>query len=301
MNAARVWIAALTVAGALASMDIARASEPQMMGLISDERVAEISGMAASARHPGILWVHNDSDDHAAVYALDQRGEVVATVLLNDAVNLDWEDMAHWESEGRHYLVVADTGDNGGLRKELTLYAIEEPAELVDQRVPLAWRQRFVWPDGPRDCEAMAIDPRNGDILLISKKRVPPELFRLRRSADPDAVAEAERIGLLAGIEQPTAADLRRNPVYGRYRAQITAAAIDPAARAMVVLNYRVALVYQRAESESWAEAVARQPAQVNYPWLPQAEAVSFSADGRSVFIASERVPSPMIRLTVER
>ena len=272
-----------------------------MLGLINDPRVAEISGMAASTRHPGILWVHNDSDSEAAVYALDEHGRVVSTLRMNDALNLDWEDMASWEVDGRHYLVVADTGDNGGLRKELTLYAVEEPAELVDRRVDLAWRQRFRWPDGPRDCEAMAIDPSTGDILLISKKRVPPEMFRLRRSADPDAVAEAERIGLLAGIDQPTAADLRRNPVYGRYRAQITSAAVDPAARALVVLNYRVALVYNRVDGESWTEAVARQPTQVNYPWLPQAEAVSFSADGRSLFIASERIPSPLIRLAVER
>lgn len=301
MRMACAWAGMLLIGCALALPRAARADEPQMMGLLNDPRIAEISGMAASTRHPGVLWVHNDSDDQAGVYALNERGEVVASVLLDDAVNLDWEDMASWESDGRHYLLIGDTGDNGGLRKELTLYAIEEPAELVDQRAALTWRQRFVWPDGPRDCEAMAVDPRNGDVLLISKKRVPPELFRLRRSEDPDAIAQAERIGLLAGIDQPTAADLRRNPVYGRYRAQITSAAIDPAARALVVLNYRVALVYPRIEAESWAEAVARLPDTVNYPWLPQAEAVSFSADGRSVFIASERIPSPLIRLSVQR
>lgn len=297
----RAWLGMLLFTCALAVPEHACADEPQMMGLINDPRIAEISGMAASTRHPGILWVHNDSDDQAVVYALNERAEVVASILLDDAVNLDWEDMASWQHDGRHYLLIGDTGDNGGLRRELTLYAIEEPAELRDQRAAPAWRQRFRWPDGPRDCEAMAVDPRNGDVLLISKKRVPPELFRLRRSDDPDAIAEAERIGLLAGIDQPTAADLRRNPVYGRYRAQITSAAIDPAARALVVLNYRVALVYPRTESESWGQAVTRQPDTVNYPWLPQAEAVSFSADGGSVFIASERIPSPLIRLSVER
>src|SRR5690606_34628363 len=128
--------------------------------------------------------------------------------------------------------------------------------------------------------------PDTGDILLVSKKRVPPELFRVRRTADPDAVATAERIALLSGVDQPTAADLRRNPVYGRYRSQITSAAIDPQGRALVVLNYRIALVYTRSAGESWRDAVSRMPQQVNFPWLPQAEAVSFAADGSAIYIA---------------
>ena len=168
------WCFVLLCAGTTAAADDA-VDPGHLSGLVTDERVAEISGMAASARHPGILWVHNDGDHDASLFALDESGKVRAELHIDDAVNIDWEDMARWEFEGRSYLVVADTGDNGGLRTELTLYAVEEPQALdhADLRAPLAWRQRFRWPDGPRDCEAMTIDPESGDILLISKKRVP--------------------------------------------------------------------------------------------------------------------------------
>src|SRR3546814_2216137 len=93
------------------------------------------------------------------------------------------QDIAAFELDGRRDLLVADTGDNGGLRRSLQLHAIEEPTSLdeVAQHAPLepAWSIAFRWPDGARDCEAVAVDAQRGEVLLISKKRTPPELFAL--------------------------------------------------------------------------------------------------------------------------
>jgi hypothetical protein len=36
------------------------------------------------------------------------------------------------------------------------------------------WTLRFRWPDGTSDCEAMSVDPATREILLTSKRRVPP-------------------------------------------------------------------------------------------------------------------------------
>lgn len=266
--------------------------------LITEPRLDEISGLAASSQLADILWTHNDGDDDANLYAIDSHGRLRATVTIAGADNLDWEDLAAFTLEGRRYLLVADTGDNGGLRPELSLYVIEEPTELRDQTVPLAWRVRFRWPDGARDCEAVDVDSQRGEILLISKKRVPPELFRLPLLAGEQPVLEAERIGLLHGIEQPTETDLRRNPVYGRYRSQITGVSVSPDGGYLAVLNYRQLLLY-RSDPAGWGQAVARPPVVLTYPWLPQAEAVTFSLDGRHLYIASERIPTPLLRLSV--
>jgi hypothetical protein len=35
-------------------------------------------------------------------------------------------------------------------------------------------------------------------------------------------------------------------------------------------------------------------------PWLPQAEAIAFATDGRSLLIGSEQLPSPLLRYDVE-
>lgn len=268
---------------------------PELAALLRDPGMAEISGMAASRRHPGILWVHNDSDGPAELFALDREGRRVATVLLDGVWNRDWEDIAAFERDGKAFLAVADTGDNGGLRRELEIAIVAEP-DLRDQRLTVDWVVHFRWPDGPRDTEALAIDPLDGHAYLVSKKRVPPELWRL--SIDPpeaEEVRTATRVGQLAGIRQPSPEDLRRSPVFGRYRAQITAFDISLDGRLAAVLNYRSAHVYRRQDNETWTEAFSRAPVEVPFPWLAQAEALAIAADGAALWITTERLPAPLI------
>lgn len=272
------------------------ATPAQLQALITDERIAEISGLAMSRQHPGILWTLNDSDNPAEVYAIEGEGQVRATLKIEGVRNVDWEDIAVFEHQGRHYILVADVGDNGGMRRNLTLRVVEEPAVLADGSTQEAWSVRFRWPDGPRDCESVAVDPRDGHAYLVSKKRVPPELFRVPLFDAGDGVVEAERIGLLSGIEQPTADDLRRNPVYGRYRSQITAADISRDGRWLAVLNYRRVYLWQRIGSD-WGQAVKQPARTLDFPWIPQAEALAFDPDGQSVWIGSERLPAPLLRL----
>lgn len=302
---ARWWIVALLV-GALAGPvhaveGLAADTMPpgvELRALVTDARVDEISGIAASRQHPGVFWVLNDSDRPAEIYALHSTGAVRAVVTLDGVRNVDWEDITRFEHEGKTWLMIADTGDNGGLRRDLALHFIEEPATLADATVPVARTLPFRWPDGPRDCEASAVDVRRGEILLVSKKRVPPELFRLPLAPADDAVQIAERIGALHGIEQPTPNDLERNPVYGRYRSQITGIDIAPDGRHLAALNYRRIHLWP-AHPDGWAEAVASPARVIEFPWIPQAEAIGFDPVDDAVWISSERLPAPLMRLAL--
>lgn len=267
--------------------------------LITDSRLSEISGLVVSRQHPDLIWVHNDGGNAPELYGLNHSGQVVVTLRV-ETRNQDWEDLAIIKDGERWLLLISDSGDNGGLRRELRIIAVEEPTQLENTRVKPAWIQKFRWPDGPRDCEAMTVDPINRELLLISKKRVPPELFRLPlRASKPEETVTAERIGLLPGIGQPDADDLRRNPVFGRYRAQISGADVSPEGSLLAVLNYRQVVVYDRGKAESWSDALKRAPSAYSYPWLPQAEAVGFTPDGNSVLIGSEKLPTPILRLRV--
>src|SRR5690606_35887206 len=111
----------------------------------------------------------------------------LATWRVEGAENTDWEDLAAFRFEGRDWLLVADTGDNGGLRRTLQLHVFEEPARVADGVLRPAWTIVFRWPDGPRDCEAVAVDPVRGEVLLVSKRRQPPELFALPLRPPPGA------------------------------------------------------------------------------------------------------------------
>ncbi|MBB5208464.1 hypothetical protein [Chiayiivirga flava] len=289
----------LCIAAASPAQDLTAAQMPsgtELRALVTDARVDEISGIAASRRHPGLFWVLNDSDRPAEIYALDDSGAVRATLALEGVRNVDWEDISSFEVDGTSWLMIADTGDNGGLRRELAMHFVEEPAAVADATVPVARSVRFVWPDGPRDCEGSAVDVQRGEIYLVSKKRIPPELFRLPLAPRGDATLTAERVGTLAGIEQPTPDDLRRNPVYGRYRAQITGLDIASDGSWLAALNYRRVYLWQRVP-EGWAAAVTRPARAIEFPWIPQAEAIGFDVDNHAVWISSERLPAPLMRL----
>ena len=100
-------------------------------------------------------------------------------------------------------------------------------------------------------------------------------------------------------MEQPSEADLKLNPVYGRYRSQITAADLSPNGRVLAILNYHSIYFLVRQPNEAWADTLKRPPSQMRYPWLPQAEALAWSIDGRSLLVASEQQPYPILRFRV--
>jgi hypothetical protein len=272
-----------------------RWSRAEYAGALTDPDLDEVSGLAASRTHKDLLWAHNDGDNAAALVAIRQDGSRVATYAVKGVANVDWEDMASFELDGRNYLLVADTGDNGGIRKTLELAVFEEPAQLHDGgTLEPAWTLSFRWPDGARDCEAAAVDVAAGQVLLISKKRVPPELFALPlRPAD--GVQTAQLVGTLSGIAQPDQAQLRKNPVYGRYRSQVSGADLSPNGRVLAVLNYHAVHLYVRQPGQDWKQTLASEPGRLDFPWLPQAEGIAFSLDGRRLLIASEQRPSPLL------
>lgn len=269
----------------------------QLSGLVLDARLQEISGIAASRRHDDTLWMVNDGGSDPELHAVTRRGGRIASLRLEGVDNTDWEDLAGFELDGRSYVLVADTGDNGGLRKTLQLHVIEEPARLADATVRPAWSIAFRWPDGPRDCEAVAVDAVRGEILLVSKKRQPPELFALPLRPKGTAALVAHPLGTLHGVPQGDADEVRANPDLARIRSHVTAADVSPDGRSMAVLTYRDVLIYRRHGKEDWAHALKRRPKVHPLPWLPQAEALAWSADGHALYATGEISPSPLLYL----
>lgn len=272
------------------------ASGGSLSGVLLDSQLAEISGLAASRRHRGVLWLHDDGGNPARLFAINTDGDRLATVRVEGVVKTDWEDMAAFRLNGRNYLLIADTGDNGGLRRTLQLHAIEEPAQLENARLKPAWSIAFRWPDGPRDCEAVAVDERNGRILLVSKKRQPPELFALPLGPHR-GIQTAQRVGTLAGVPKPGAEELRGDARQARIMNQVTAADVSPDGRTLAVMTYRSLLLYPRRSDQSWAQAIAAKPKVSALPWLPQAEAMGWAADGKALYVTGEFIPAPLYRV----
>lgn len=279
----------------------AAAAEPALEALILDPELAEISGMAHSQRRDDLLWVVNDSYNPNRIHALGRDGRVAASYTVEGAQNTDWEDLTSFVLDGKPYLAIADTGDNGGVRQWIELIVVEEPRVrdgTFRGSVRPAWRVRIRWPDGPRDCEAVAVDAARREVLLMSKKRVPAQLFRvaLQPTRGRRALLAAQ-IAVAGTIPQPDDRELSLHPQSGRYRAHVTSMAMAPDGSALVVLTYRDAYRYERRGDESWAGALRRQPTALGLPPLIQAESITFDRRGEALYVTSEKLPAPLVRL----
>ena len=273
----------------------------RLAGLVTSSQLNEISGLAASHVHDGVLWATNDGENPARLYAISRRGRLLARYEVEGVGNEDWEDLASFELDGRRYLLLADTGDNGGRRRGFSLHVFEEPARLANGKLKPAWTIRARWPDGPRDCEAVAVDAAAGQVLLVSKKRVPPELFSLPLADPRGAVVEARRIGRLAGVPQVSEDLRRKDPKLAALFSQVTAADIAPDRRSLAVLTYGSVLFYRRSAGQDWADATARAPEAHDIPPIPQAEALAWSAGGGGLYATGEFAPAPLFYLVPQQ
>ena len=275
------------------------------VGSIARGGIDEASGLAASRRRSDLLWVHNDSGSEARLYAVGSDGRDLGAVSVSGASSVDWEDLASFELDGMPRLLIADVGDNSATRESVMLYVVEEP-ELSGERfnrratVPVAWALEVVYEDGPLDSEGAAVDVAGDRILLISKRTVPLRLYEVPLRAGTAQVGSSTVATLLAeiaNIPEPTAADVEEDPRFGQFRSQATALDVSPDGRELLVVTYKDAYRYVRAEAETWEQAVSRPPELVVLPRMAQTEAGAYADDGRSLWVTTEQRPAPLFRL----
>lgn len=299
--------AALGEEVALPRADYANA---RLAGSIASPRLTETSGLATSRRRDDVLWAINDSGQAPRVHAVGLDGADLGFATIEGVDAVDWEDLASFELDGRSYLLIADTGDNLSWHEQSVLLVVEEP-ELTGATLAAgatgkpAWRIPFHFEDGPRDCEAVAVDTEHMRVLLIAKRTEPPGLYELPLRPNNDSIPAgaiapdlvARRIGDVPGIPPPTRSDVAASRWLGRYFAMPTAFDLSADGRSAVVLTYREAYLYERVADEDWAATLGRPPQRIELPAMAQAEGIAFARDGRTIFVTSEGGNPPLYRL----
>jgi hypothetical protein len=246
---------------------------------LEDPRILESSGLALSRRHPAVLWTHNDSGGGPELYAVGPDGRTLATLTLAGAEARDWEALAPGRDDrGRPALLVGDIGDNQDLWPEVAVYRVTEPARLRDATVP-AVRYRLRYADGPRDAEALLVDPRSNRLYVATKSSDGGGLYRAPARLRTDQVNVLHRVA-------------RVPPV-------VTDGSFAPDGRSFVLRDYQSAYVYTTP-----GHRVGELPLPPQY----QGESLTVSPDGHSLLVGSEgpasevwRVPLPasiLVRVT---
>jgi hypothetical protein len=268
-------------------------------GTLQSPAIVEASGLAHSRRRPDLLWVINDGGEEPVLHAVTPDGAALGAVRVAGAENRDWEDLAAFSHEGSSWLLVADIGDNGGIRDHLTLYVVPEP-DPDDREVATAWTVRYTYPDGPHDAEAVAVDSEAGRIYVLTKRTEPAELHTL--PLRPPASAGVLTSTLVTGVDslpgREEAVGLLAAAV--PYHWQPTGMDIAADGSAVVILTYADVYYYPRPPAGTWADALAREPLPLGMPLVPIAEAVAFDGRGRSLFITAEGRHAPLLRFDPE-
>jgi hypothetical protein len=210
--------------------------------------------------------------------------------MVRGSQNIDWEDMASFTLADQSYLLVADVGNNERTppRDFYSLYIVPEPqieaAEQAQTHTADVLREvRFQYEDGPRNCEAVAVDATAGKVYLVEKLVAPRsavyelDLPDLSKKPGPEALV-AQRIGYVPLL-------------------LVTAMDVSTDGRLMVILTYTAAYAWAREPDEDWSAALKRTPLRVTTPSQRQAEAICVDGDGRSLWLTSEGLPTPLWRI----
>jgi hypothetical protein len=258
----------------------------------------EISGLAVSARHDGLLWVHND-DGAPRVHAVGVDGSDLGAFDIADAVNVDWEDMTRIPGGERDLLVLADIGDNDARRSNVWLYLVPEPDPGENGRFggeveAVNWIS-LRYPDGPRDAESIAWDPRGNRLLILSKRDQQPRLYALDGDvAVREREAELVYLGEVDTLRPPSDRDRQFFGERIAFISQPTGLDITPDGRRAAVITYRSLYLYDLPLSGDWVEGLRSDPIEILGPGRINEESVGFKPDGSGLWISTEGDNPPL-------
>ena len=264
----------------LPGVAVAQFSSDPTVNAVPTGQIDEASGMADSRSQPGNVWINQDSGSPAELALLGYDGKVKGKISVPTISNRDWEELAigPGPKEGTNYLYIGEIGDNNSQYSFSQIYRMPEPATL---QTPITQVERinFRYPDGPRDAEAMFVDPQTKDIYIITKREPNVRLYRLAYPQNVNEITVAQAYGEL--------------PI-----TFVTGAAISPDGSEIVVRTYTAISYWKRNAGQTIADALQNgNSRQLAYRVEPQGEAVCFDKDGKGYFTISEKAAASSVNL----
>jgi hypothetical protein len=249
---------------------------------IKNDKLDELSGLAASVNNPGLLWTLNDSGNKSEIYLVDNQLNIKLTCKLEGAKNRDWEDIAigPGPEPGKTYVYVGDVGDNLKAFQHKRIFRFEEPVLGADNSIKISNVDKIVFElEGEKkDSEAIMINPKNKNLYILSKEKAPCFLYELKYPYSTTDSLVAKKIVPIA-VSIVCAADFAKN------------------GKEMLIKNYKN-VYYWKIKNDSIALALRERPYVVEYKKEPQGESICFAGDGSGYYTISEVVRGEKSYLT---
>ncbi|MGH8976307.1 MAG: hypothetical protein ACRD0C_24220, partial [Acidimicrobiia bacterium] len=159
-------------------------SAPQRTVLPADvDNVGEASGLAASAKYPGVYWMIRDSANppRTAVYAVrfDSSGHVTSREIpVPGAYNGDWEEVNYTVGpDGKGHLWIVESGQPTPTGVYTDIYEVAEPDPDTATEAQLLNKYHYAFPNNSSyNTEASFI--HQGYLVLVAKMTPHAQLFR---------------------------------------------------------------------------------------------------------------------------
>ena len=250
-------------------------------GILQDDGIAEASGLAASHTRNDYYWTHNDSGDSARLFLIGKNGSSKGIVHFNEFV-LDCEDIASGIGAAKgKYVYLGDIGDNFHFRPFVNLYIFKEDSLLYTIDKKLNYIQHYTkvtlkYEDGPKDAEALMIDPVDSLLYIISKRE--------------------KNVGIYTASlkELFTQATVVLKKMGTTVHTRITAGDISADGSEVIIRNYDNLFYWKRQKGEPVYETLQRPAIQLDYKKEKQGEAVCFAADHSGILTTSEGKYAPV-------
>jgi len=254
---------------------------------LEEDSVIEISGVSTGG---GRIWFHNDSGSEPGVYSSNYDGSDIKFYKLNldDILSTDFEDIAI----ANNNIYLADIGNNGSIEsKEVKIYKFPIPdSEIFDYEV-----FELKYPDGPRDAEALIVDPISEEFVIIDKNyglEILLEQFEdatiyTGQGVGSETLKKAGNINLnnLAAIAK---SELPESSKAKRVSGVVTAADISADGLVIALRTYRSVWLFPRFPSQTVSEAFLNRPCEAPVNTEFQGESVAFSEDQSGIITISE-------------
>lgn len=255
---------------------------------VATGQVDEASGMADSRSQPGNVWIQQDSGNPPELILLGYDGKVKGKVTVPTLGNRDWEELAMGPGpkDGVNYLYICDIGDNDAQFQSVQIYRMPEPANaqspIVNTQID---RINFRYPLGPRDAEAMFVDPQTKGIFVISKREQVVHLYGLAYPQNTSDLTTATDFGEIPNLG-------------GGLANYVTGAAISPDGNEIIIRTYTTTYYWKRDKGMSIPDVLQYGTRrQLVTRVEPQGEAICFDKDAKGFFTISERASASSVNL----
>lgn len=286
----------LAVLGCQAEVHVSQGSDEPLAPKLStaadvqfklvDNQIGESSGVAQSLVDPNRFYTHNDSGDTARFFAFDTTGKSLGTFNVTNAKATDWEDMSAAKIDGKPYLFFGDIGDNKSKRMNITVYRVPEPTGAGgDVKADAAYT--LTYPDGAHNAETLMVHPKTGNLYVVTKSDTGDSKVYELPAPRQAGNYTLKQIGSLVVSAPIKAGQL------------VTSGDISPDGSYVILRTYLAAFEYKvGSDFDNWMK---EKPRAVAVAPLMQAEAIAYTADGKSLIETSEGKPCPVVLSAIRR